>query len=75
MDNPLDATARATERRLIMAEAKECDRCGELYKCQCDIPIIGISVYYPTTGEKEIDLCPKCKKAILDWLKQPSEGE
>ena len=56
-----------------MAKAKECDRCGELYKCQCDLPIISISVYYPNTGGKEIDLCSKCKKAILDWLKQPAE--
>ena len=59
---------------MIMAKAKECDKCGSLYKCQCDLPIISISVYYPTTGGKEIDLCPECKKAILEWLKQPAEG-
>lgn len=54
-----------------MAEAKQCDRCGGLYRIQCDIPIVSVSVYYPTTGSKDVDLCPKCNEDLLDWLKQP----
>lgn len=53
-----------------MAKAKECDKCGGLYKIVCDIPIVHVTVYYPVEGNREIDLCPKCKEALIKWLEK-----
>lgn len=47
-----------------MADAKECDKCGDLYKPVCDIPIVRMTVYRPNEGNREIDLCPKCKESF-----------
>lgn len=52
-----------------MATAKECDRCEALYKDAFYVPNITISVYYPTTGSHDVDLCPKCREDLMVFLK------
>ncbi len=58
------------EKGEAMAKAKECDRCGFLYKEVCDVPIVQVTVYYPNKGCSEIDLCPKCKEALMKWVRE-----
>lgn len=51
-----------------MANAYECDVCGDLFKRK-SIPDVVVVVYHHNYGETRKDLCPKCQKELEDWLK------
>lgn len=52
-----------------MANAYECDVCGDLFRREC-VPDIAVVVYYHGYGEMRKDLCPKCQKELESWLKE-----
>jgi hypothetical protein len=56
-----------------MANAKECDRCGELYKHSplgaCYI------VNYKYLEPQTYDLCPKCYSSFTQWLNKHKQKE
>ena len=54
-----------------MAEAKECDICGKLFKPN-SIKVGDIGLYivknYGNSHIKEIDLCPSCQLELKKWF-------
>ena len=53
-----------------MANAKQCDRCGDLYPAVICVPDIRISKYVHCYGNQWIDLCPNCQSQLERWLKR-----
>lgn len=51
-----------------MANAYECDVCGDLFKRKCT-PDVAVVVYHHGYSEERKDLCPKCQKELETWLK------
>ena len=49
-----------------MANAKECDRCGELYKDKSLIS--NYIIEYKNLINYSYDLCPKCYSSFTQWL-------
>lgn len=55
-----------------MANAKKCDRCGELYSTMVS-PDIRILKYVHGYDEFKIELCSQCQDELENWFKQKSE--
>lgn len=49
--------------------ARQCDVCKSLYTVNLYAPDIRISIYTHPYGDRWVDLCPKCQKALETWLK------
>ena len=56
-----------------MASAKECDRCGELYKDKSLIPSYIID--HKNLINYSYDLCPKCYSSFTQWLNKYKQKE
>ncbi|MBK6089649.1 hypothetical protein [Ruminococcus difficilis] len=56
-----------------MANAKECDRCGELYKEKSLVP--SYIVEHKNLINYFYDLCPKCYSSFTQWLNKYKQKE
>ena len=66
------------ERRIFMALAKKCDRCGNFYEPYnmtndskningiMTLNLDNLKKYY---SHEPLDLCPECKDAFEEWMK------
>ena len=61
--------------------AKECDRCGQLYRKPKKWPDFQVHWQHHEGGQKKgkwFDLCPDCQRELEDWLALasfPEEGD
>lgn len=56
-----------------MASAKECDRCGELYKDKALFS--NYIVEYKCLNKHTYDLCPSCYKSFDQWFNKYRKKE
>ena len=62
-----------------MAEARKCDRCGELYELYEGIQLNEGRNFYRcctlvgSSSVLSLDLCPKCMTDLIDWIKARCE--
>lgn len=58
-----------------MADVKQCDRCGAIYKDKDEGTYSLCSTYY-NGHEKQVDLCPHCSKMYWEFrIGRRLEGE
>ena len=50
-----------------MSQAKICDKCGCVMKYTSDCIV---AIYTHPYGNQSYELCDKCKKEFLEWIKQ-----